>query len=74
MAQNRRHLTDTYKEGFCCVCGLSDVNQYYGVNESYIDYCGDFHMLKEVLVEVLNVNVKNNKIKIFFSLLNFYTF
>jgi hypothetical protein len=58
MAQNHRHLTDTYKEGFCCVCGLSDVNQYYGINESYIDYCGNFHTLKEILVDMLNVNVR----------------
>lgn len=57
MAANRRRLTDTFKSGFCCVCGLSDVNQYYGINESYIDYCGNFPTFKDVLIEVLNLNV-----------------
>lgn len=58
MAQHRRHLTDTFREGFCCVCGISSVNQFYGIYESYIDYCGNFHTFTEILVDILNVNVR----------------
>lgn len=55
MAHDPQHLTDTYKEGFCSVCGISGVNQYYGIKQSYIDYCGNIHTFTEMLRDLLSL-------------------
>lgn len=50
-------ISDKFKQGFCGVCSDCEVNQYYSVDLSFIDFNGTFLSLREILIEALDLHV-----------------
>lgn len=53
----RIRVVDSFNKCTCGVCGHEEVNEYFGVNESFIDYQGVYISFREVLSESLDLKV-----------------
>ena len=64
-----------FENNTCNVCGYCDINQYFGINDNYIEYDKSFISFREILVESLGFQVSSQITKICFiySTLNICT-
>ena len=61
MASKQIKVSDVFEKSACGVCGCEEINQYFSVNENFIEYGGVFLSLREILRDALDVRV--NKLK-----------
>lgn len=58
MTTKRIKVIDVFDQSTCGVCGGSEINQYFGVNDHFIEYsCGAFLSIREVLSSALDFQV-----------------
>jgi hypothetical protein len=53
-------VVDTFDRSSCGVCGGYEVNQYFGISDSFINYDGKFLSLREVLRSALDFQVNSS--------------
>ncbi|KAG5671349.1 hypothetical protein PVAND_001551 [Polypedilum vanderplanki] len=53
-------LIDNYKQGYCDICGIEEVNQFFNINHSYIGYLGIFLPLREILFISLGIKIDHS--------------
>lgn len=59
MANSQMKVIDIFEDKLCGVCGSESVSQYYNIKENFIEYCGIFLSLREILSESLDIKVRN---------------
>lgn len=57
MASKQIKVSDTFEQSTCGVCGCCEINQYFTINDNFIEYSGVFLSLREVLKEALDLRV-----------------
>ncbi|KAG5671350.1 hypothetical protein PVAND_001552 [Polypedilum vanderplanki] len=57
MASKRFRITDTFKENICGICGCKDINQYFDVNDNFIEYYNVYYSFREILLESLDIQI-----------------
>lgn len=57
MASKEIKVIDVFEENTCNICGCNDINQYFGINDNFIEYRGTFYSFRELLAESLGLNV-----------------
>ena len=64
-------VSDKFDQSTCGVCGDCEINQYFAINENFIEYQGTFYSLREILSSALDFQVNSDFIekisKIFMS-------
>jgi hypothetical protein len=51
-------VSDTFDQSTCGVCGDCEINQYFSINDNFIEYNGTFYSLREILTSALDFQVK----------------
>lgn len=59
MSSKRIKVSDTFEQSTCGVCGDCEINQYFSVNDNFIEYNGTFYSLREILVSALDFQVNS---------------
>ena len=62
MSSKQIKISDTFELSNCGVCGCSEINQYFTINDNFIEYSGTFLSLKEILKEALDLRVSKHRI------------
>jgi hypothetical protein len=57
MAKISVQAVDIFRDGFCGVCGVEEMSQYYNINSNYIGYGEIYLPLREILNESLGLEV-----------------
>lgn len=57
MSSKQIKVSDTFEQSTCGVCGCCEINQYFTINDNFIEYSGIFLSLREVLKEALDLRV-----------------
>lgn len=53
-------VSDIFKQGECGVCGCTEVNRYFSIQDNYIDYNGSFVSYQEIIAESLDFQVSDS--------------
>lgn len=61
MASKQIKISDVFEQSCCGVCGYEDINQYFSVNENFVEYLGVYVSLREILRDSLDIKVKKKK-------------
>lgn len=65
MTSKRIRVSDKFDQSTCGVCGDCEINQYFAINENFIEYQGTFYSLREILSSALDFQVNSDLISIF---------
>jgi hypothetical protein len=57
MANAQFRAIDIFENKLCGVCGTEDISQYHSISDNYIEYCGIYVSLREILKESLDIEV-----------------
>lgn len=52
-------VSDKFDQSTCGVCGDCEINQYFAINENFIEYQGTFYSLREILSSALDFQVNS---------------
>lgn len=72
METKRSNISDTFVQSTCSVCGSSDINQYFSINDNFIEYCGVFYSFRDILAEALDFHVRTKLARVSASLGSFF--
>jgi hypothetical protein len=57
MGSNQIKISDYFEQNTCSICGDTGVNQFFSVNDNFIDYCGVFYSFREIFADALDLQV-----------------
>lgn len=57
MSSKQIKVSDTFEQSTCGVCGCCEINQYFTINDNFIEYSGTYMSLSTVLNEALDLKV-----------------
>lgn len=57
MTTKRLKISDAFEQNTCGVCGNCEINQFFNINDNFIEYCGIFYSFREILATALDLQV-----------------
>lgn len=59
MTSKRVKVSDKFDQSTCAVCGDCGINQFFSINDNFIEYNETFYSLREILASALDFQVKS---------------
>jgi hypothetical protein len=57
MGTKQINVSDIFEQSTCSICGCCEINQYFDINDNFVEYFGVYFSFREIISDSLNLQV-----------------